>query len=1340
MSTFVEARLRTGTNWTTYTIIQRWRELTFDTKYLDAGAINIAIPNTDATAMGIDDLSVIEIAPNGVSMIDGWYYIDGTSGTKVADDELWTTYSGKSLCAMLDEAIVYPSAWPSVTPAGHAFGYPDVTAGTILRTLIDRARTDSWRGGLQWLDAQSFTGTTTSNGTAWNSHISKTYDTGMGLFQVLMDLAANGMISWRMNGRQLLVYNLDEMCVHHPAGGAGGVTVRRGQNIIDQNTNTNADNWASHVLVAGDQNQAVVRGPSATGPPRRRESYQAASGITDLPSLNTIGDFFLKMAHKSHEETVTATDDTAPWSAYVAGDWVWEDVDGTLVNYQVMQIAGAVADDSSVVTAGLTLGDMLTQQDAKINRTITAMTNGGGASVNSDPNDGMAPAVTGSVNFTATPYRDSNGHDFNQVTVTWAAPTTNTDGSPLTDLDHYDLGWSTAVPPAVAGTNWTGSSTVESGSTVAHLSTLPCGKSCMFRVRAVDSSGNASPWVMSVAQTLPIFVVVPPTPSTPGVMGAIRAVVVIWDGLTDNGGTYPSSWSHTEVHTGTAATFTPNNQTLAGSMSTRGGRTMVQEAEGTAYYARLVAVDKSGNRSLPSAASAAVTPTAIDTQALADHSVTAAKIGNAAITTAQLSIGTFGDSTLPNGSFTDPASSADDTTGSAHWKVITPPSTGATYARDTATYIEGTSSQRVSLAAGTTAVGCFGNSGGNGGGAGIPTAIGDIWYVKFKAQASVNAVTTVRAQLSCAYDAAHLGVVNDANNPWVNFVGSDEDAGPMTALDSTGATAPLETQWEQYEGQLVVPDGLLNPLILGQLIFTATHPTNNGAVNVWVDDVVLLPVKGSAYIPEMTVGSASIVNMVSDKLVTGSIYATDITADSLSGGVEISDATMSTTDIVMDDEGGTLLVYAVSGGTAINLNSDTPGVGNIVNDAAHGLGITDVIKVECWGAGGGGQAGRSGAGGGFGGSGGEYARETQVAVTSGRSYPYQIGTGGTASPIGASPANADDGGNTYFTGDTGTAVGQGKTVTAHGGRGARGNNVQAGGTGSKNQKHFNGGKNNVANSVRHRGGNSGGSSAGWSATGRQGTAATGATGAGTTAAPTGGGAGGKGGNGGATRTVGENGVAPGGGGGGGASDGSNALPHSSHNSTGGHGGSGRIRWTYGRTVVLVMSLASVAGTDAYGNKYPVGLRFYEPGTTKPPGSYARDAAFTLNLATGTSYTFTANMTTIKELSDVAALANWSNGVYTVQHSGFWSLSMGVNGAAQPGCCIQRSVDGGLTWTSRFSGQGGWGGSAGPNWSWQNESCGGTIWLEKGDKLRFGARQVSGATATVEGWVGMYALP
>jgi hypothetical protein len=215
-------------------------------------------------------------------------------------------------------------------------------------------------------------------------------------------------------------------------------------------------------------------------------------------------------------------------------------------------------------------------------------------------------------------------------------------------------------------------------------------------------------------------------------------------------------------------------------------------------------------------------------------------------------------------------------------------------------------------------------------------------------------------------------------------------------------------------------------------------------------------------------------------------------------------------------------------------------------------GVTSVF-AECIGGGGGGNVAF-----GTGGGGGEYAAEPALAVTPGNNYAYSQGL---------TVGSATNGNNTTFAGDT-------VTVTAHGGQSVLG----AGGTGSTNTTHFNGGNGGLSTGPGFTNGGGGGASAGPASAGNNGAPATvSAAGAGGAAVS----GGGNGGNGGASGN-GSNGGTPGGGGGG-AGGSLNA---------GGSGVTGLIRLTYaasGSSQLLITASSFIGNDPATGAGFGQGL-------------------------------------------------------------------------------------------------------------------------------------------------------
>lgn len=218
-------------------------------------------------------------------------------------------------------------------------------------------------------------------------------------------------------------------------------------------------------------------------------------------------------------------------------------------------------------------------------------------------------------------------------------------------------------------------------------------------------------------------------------------------------------------------------------------------------------------------------------------------------------------------------------------------------------------------------------------------------------------------------------------------------------------------------------------------------------------------------------------------------------------------------------------------------------------------GVT-AVYAESWGGGGSAATGYAN-GNGQGGGGGEYAAGF-VPVTPGNSYSVVVGAGGAA--VTGSQLNGNNGSQSSFTGDGGSAV------VAHGGTKGfpvnNGNSPNNGGSGSVNSVHYTGGSGGPA--WNYSGG--GGSSASPSGPGNPGDGYGNPGGA-----PTDGGAGGRGS--GATNNNGGAGTQPGGGGGG----------TYSASATSGAGAAGKVRLTFPGGSPDQFGAPAVAGGGAGGN-------------------------------------------------------------------------------------------------------------------------------------------------------------
>ncbi|HVL62409.1 MAG TPA: fibronectin type III domain-containing protein, partial [Microbacterium sp.] len=154
-----------------------------------------------------------------------------------------------------------------------------------------------------------------------------------------------------------------------------------------------------------------------------------------------------------------------------------------------------------------------------------------------------------------------------------------------------------------------------------------------LQIRAMDASGNASPWSDSEQLYGALDTVPPSTPAAPTVVSSKLALQVISTLGKASGGTYnlESDLALLEVHASGSSGFTPTSATKIGTMAADKGimlaatpaiETFKVDAV-TLQYVRVIAIDKTGNRS-PASATATATPGLLDSAYISE--LTATKI------------------------------------------------------------------------------------------------------------------------------------------------------------------------------------------------------------------------------------------------------------------------------------------------------------------------------------------------------------------------------------------------------------------------------------------------------------------------------------------------------------------------------------------------------------------------------------------------------------------------------------------------------------------------------------------------------------------------------------------
>jgi hypothetical protein len=172
--------------------------------------------------------------------------------------------------------------------------------------------------------------------------------------------------------------------------------------------------------------------------------------------------------------------------------------------------------------------------------------------------------------------------------------------------------------------------------TTAQLQDLSPGVGYDVQIRAVDKTGNVGAWSGTTTFVASSDNLPPSTPAAPTVAGSRIAVQITHQLGKSSGGTFnlESDLDHLEVHVSYEPTFTPDVTTLKGKTPANAGMIQAQipvvftaqVEETSARYVRVIAVDKTGNKSGPSDAATA-TALLIDDAHISDLTVTKVTAG-----------------------------------------------------------------------------------------------------------------------------------------------------------------------------------------------------------------------------------------------------------------------------------------------------------------------------------------------------------------------------------------------------------------------------------------------------------------------------------------------------------------------------------------------------------------------------------------------------------------------------------------------------------------------------------------------------------------------------------------
>lgn len=615
----------------------------------DYGSVNFTYPETGIRYDLMYDAEEFEVA----------VYIDGVRRPELdaimkdyeGDDvsEGVTTFTGLMMLTLMDRGRVYPKGWPSynITDVNHQL--PSATAGTIMLNFINLCKA---RGALSSIVTTSFNAAHDSNGVAWTKAISLEYKPGISMADILKSLQGNGVADFRMEGRELKLYNPDtnnvDLTLLNPP-----VTFRKGRDINDSPRKRSTRDRVSVVLAAGAEDEGVYHeeaDSAAIATYGRIEGYVSNGNIHDVTTLEAYSELELAKIvkarmEKTHGLVFTDPKSPKPILTFDVGDWAFSDVGRGLERLRIKQWVMS-QNGNGEITGSVVLNDLFAEATERLSRKIDGIL--GGSSVTGESQatdnpvppevyDGIAPKTPTGLAADSLAFTDSAGQSHATVTATWLPVTQNSDNTPITDLESYFLRYGTA-----AFNDWN-YIVVEPGTTSVSFGPVAPGQPMDIEVAARDKSGNYSAWSALYNLTTSTDDTIPTAPAAPTINNYMGLLEIKWNGAMA-AGSLPDDFSYVEVHASTVTNFTPSSATLVGTLR-RASSVFIETPYGTTYYAKLIVVDNSGNVGAASAQASGSTAQvvssdifagAVGSAQLADLAVTTAKINLLAVNTAQV--------------------------------------------------------------------------------------------------------------------------------------------------------------------------------------------------------------------------------------------------------------------------------------------------------------------------------------------------------------------------------------------------------------------------------------------------------------------------------------------------------------------------------------------------------------------------------------------------------------------------------------------------------------------------------------------------------------------------------
>ena len=487
--------------------------------------------------------------------------------------------------------------------------------GNMIANMIVDAQTRGWgpRVGI------SFNGSVDSNGVPWaNTAVSRTYDAGTPISQVLAGLVTDGLVEYRVHytneivngtpGKAWLdVYNAGTGLDYSSTGASPVVNLSLAK-LTRAPRKSTMEKQITAVTVAGDKQQITrTAAPFDANVFGRLEGWVSATGVILEDNLGAIGDSTLASSISASDELTfeyTAQDAAPqfyPYFVFRTGDWVLRPSGSNTIRDRIGQITIDKSVDDTVKLTVLT-GTLIISGTATLAKRMSAQTGGsiaGGTLASPAPLDTRIPSGPIISSVTSAGYWTTDGTPKSAVTVNWATDATSLSGSPIV-VSLYEVWWR----PSGIGAQWTFRGATDQDTIT--LNNWDVQEVVDIRVRAQSSAGVYGEF--SIDQTA--FTTAAPTVSLPTgpdlanlYTDGVGSLYAVWGGTL--GGVAPPAYLayvSAEISSNGGTTYAQ-----AGTPITAAGTIVINPNAYGTFEVRLRGYDRLGN------AGAVSTPQTIST-------------------------------------------------------------------------------------------------------------------------------------------------------------------------------------------------------------------------------------------------------------------------------------------------------------------------------------------------------------------------------------------------------------------------------------------------------------------------------------------------------------------------------------------------------------------------------------------------------------------------------------------------------------------------------------------------------------------------------------------------------